>query len=273
MEVVKLNGALAASVTGIDWDAGPVADDFEQIAAALMDHGVLAIAAEGMRPEQHVELAGHFGELEHHEFFENQGPGFEHITVLDSARGDRSSMWHIDEHFLENPPIITMTRAIQLPSWGGDTSFISLHHAFDTLSPRMQNYLDGLCAVHDLARIAEMRWQNGTAGSEQFAEPLLAHKHATHPVVSVHPVNGRRALNVSPTYTRFIEALPSGESKAILDYLFLHMQRPEHAYRHRWAPGDLLIWDNRSVMHHAAADYSDRRVMHRISVIGTARPA
>ena len=80
----------------------------------------------------------------------------------------------------------------------------------------------------------------------------------------------RRALNVSPTYTRFIEGLPLGESKAILDYLYLHMQRPEHAYRHRWAHGDLLIWDNRSVMHHAAADYTDRRVMHRISVIGPA---
>jgi taurine dioxygenase len=113
-----------------------------------------------------------------------------------------------------------------------------------------------------------MRWQGGTGGGEQLAEPLLAHKHATHPVVSVHPINGRRALNVSPTYTRFIEGLPSGESNAILDYLYLHMQRPEHAYRHRWAHGDLLIWDNRSVMHHAAADYTDRRVMHRISVIG-----
>lgn len=268
MKVLKLNGALAASVTGIDWNLGLRDADFDGIEAALGEHGVLAVAAADMRPEQHVELGRHFGELECHEFFENQGPGFEHITVLDSARGDRSSMWHIDEHFLEKPPIITMTRAIQLPSWGGDTSFISLHQAFDTLSPRMQHYLDGLFAVHDLARIAEMRWQGGNAGSEQVAAPLLARKHAAHPVVGVHPVNGRRALYVSPTYTRFIEGLPMNESKAILDYLYLHLQRPEHAYRHRWAPGDLLIWDNRSVMHHASADYTDRRVMHRISVIG-----
>src|SRR5215213_4585915 len=134
MEVVKLNGALAARVTGIDWDIGPDAGDVDKIELALMHNGVLAVAAAGMRPEQHVALAKHFGELEHHEFFENQGPGFEHITVLDSARGDRSSMWHIDEHFLEKPPIITLTRAIQLPAWGGDTSFVSLHQAFDTLS-------------------------------------------------------------------------------------------------------------------------------------------
>jgi taurine dioxygenase len=267
MEVTKLNGALAASITGIDWDAGLSHAHLEGIGAALSEHGVLAVAAAAMRPEQHVELAAHFGELEHHEFFENQGPGFEHITVLDSARGDRSSMWHIDEHFLEQPPIITMTRAIQLPAWGGDTSFISLHAAFESLSPRLQQYLDGLEAMHDLSRIAEMRWQGGSGNSEDLAAPLLAHKHATHRVITEHPANGRRALNVSPTYTRFIVGIPMTESKTILDHLFSHIQRPEQAYRHRWSPGDLLIWDNRSVMHHAAADYTDRRVMHRISVL------
>jgi taurine dioxygenase len=267
MKIAKLNGALAAAVTDIDWQLGLSGDELRDIEEALAEHGVLAVAATAMRPEQHVELAAHFGELEHHEFFQNQGPGFEHITVLDSARGDRSSMWHIDEHFLERPPIITMTRAMQLPPWGGDTSFISLHRAFETLSPRLQRYLDGLTAVHDVARIAEMRWQNGGADGDQVADALRARKYASHPVVLVHPANERPALNVSPTYTRFIEGLPMSESKAILDYLFLHMQKPEHEYRHRWELGDLLIWDNRSVMHYAAADYDERRVMHRISVL------
>jgi taurine dioxygenase len=268
MEVTKLNGALAASITGIDWNEGPSPADRDDIGSALAEHGVLVVAASAMTVEQHVALASHFGELERHEFFENEGPGLEHITVLDSARGDRSSMWHIDEHFLEKPPIITMTRAIQLPPWGGDTSFISLHAAFESLSSRMQAYLEGLEAVHDLSRIAEMRWQGGSGRSDDVAAPLLAHKQATHPVVATHPATGRRALNVSPTYTRFIAGIPMTESKTILEHLFAHMQRPEHAYRHRWAPGDLLIWDNRSVMHHAAADYAERRVMHRISVIG-----
>jgi len=223
-----------------------------------------------MQPNQHVELATHFGELEHHEFFDNQGDGFEHITVLDSERGDRSNMWHIDEQFLEKPPVITMTHAVQLPSYGGDTSFISLHAAYDGLSPRMQQYLDGLTAVHDLARIAEMSWQGGRTGPEHLADELRKGKQASHPVVPVHPVNGRKALYVSPTYTRFIRDLPMAEGKAVLDYLFVHVQRPEFGYRHRWQEGDLLAWDNRSVMHHAAADYDERRLMHRISVIGPA---
>ena len=268
MEIDKLNAALGARVTGIDWDAGLTDTDLDGVAVALADHGVLALDAALMRPEQHVELAAHFGELEHHEFFDNHGDGFEHITVLDSDRGDRSNMWHIDEQFLEKPPVITMTHAIQLPSYGGDTSFISLHAAYDGLSPRMQQYLDGLTAVHDLARIAEMSWQGGRTDAEHLADELRKGKQASHPVVVVHPVNGRRALYLSPTYTRFIQDLPMAEAKAVLDHLFVHVQRPEFGYRHRWQEGDLLVWDNRSVMHHAAADYHERRLMHRISVIG-----
>ena len=78
----------------------------------------------------------------------------------------------------------------------------------------------------------------------------------------------RVLLATADTYTRFIQDLPMAEASAILNYLFLHVQRPEFGYRHRWEEGNLLVWDNRSVMHHAAADYDDRRVMHRISVIG-----
>lgn len=268
MEITRLNGALGARVAGIDWDRGLTDADFDAVESALAAHGVLAVDAARMRPEQHVELARHFGELEHHEFFANQGEGVEHITVLDSERGDRSNMWHVDEQFLEKPPVITMTHAIQLPEYGGDTSFISLHAAYDGLSPRMQQYLEGLRAVHDLARIAEMAWQGGHGGPEHLADELRKGKQASHPVVLVHPQTGRRALYVSPTYTRFVEGLPMPESKAVLDFLYLHVQRPEFGYRHRWHEGDLLVWDNRSVMHHAAADYDHRRVMHRISVIG-----
>ena len=90
METSRLNGALGARVTGIDWDAGLTPDDLAGIEATLYEHGVLAVAALGMRPEQHVQLAGHFGEFEHHEFFRNQGEGLEHLTVLDSDLGDRA---------------------------------------------------------------------------------------------------------------------------------------------------------------------------------------
>ena len=270
MDIARLNGALGARVTGIGWDAGITPDDLAGIEAALYEHGVLAVAALGMRPEQHVQLAGHFGEFEHHEFFRNQGEGLEHITVLDSDLGDRANLWHIDEQFLERPPMVTLTHAIQLPSWGGDTSFISLHAAYDGLSPNMQQYLEGLVAVHDLAMVAEMVWQGGGGDAQRVADDIAKGKQATHPVVIVHPDNGRRSIYVSPTYTLFVQGVPRLEAETVLGFLFAHVQKPEFGYRHRWEPGDLLIWDNRSVMHQAAYDFGERRVMHRISVLPSA---
>jgi taurine dioxygenase len=73
---------------------------------------------------------------------------------------------------------------------------------------------------------------------------------------------------VSETYTRFVLGLPPLEGRTLLQFLFAHLQKPEFQYRHRWQDGDLLIWDNRSVLHYAAFDYDERRIMHRVSVLG-----
>ena len=173
MEVVKLNGALGAHVIGIDWAGGLLDSDFTLFADALAEHSVLAVDAAAMRPEQHVQLARHSASST----LLNRTT--QHHGSL--ARGDKSNMWHIDEQYLTRPPIITMTHSLQAPSWGGDTAFISLHAAYDALSANMDRYLDGLTAVHD------------------------------HGVVLVHPVTGRKALYVSPTYTRFIQGIPMAE--------------------------------------------------------------
>lgn len=269
--VRKLNGALGARLEGVDFRGGdPLAGEvLTTIEAALYEHGVLAVAAADMTDAQHLALASHFGEAEHHQFFPNLGPGLEQVTLLDSTK-DRANMWHMDEPFLERPPIVTMTHAKQLPSYGGDTAFISLHAAYDALSERMQQYLEGLEAVHDLAMIGELSWQTGTSDSSRLLEMLGTGKHTHHPVIRVHPATGRRAIWVSETYTRFIAGLPRNEGNAVLQFLFQHVQRPEFQYRHRWLDGDLLIWDNRSVLHYAAFDYTERRIMHRVSVLAPA---
>jgi taurine dioxygenase len=269
--VRKLNGALGARVEGVDFgDGTTVLDpgDVAGIEAALYEHSVIAVSAASMSPAQHLALARHFGEPEHHQFFPNLGPGLEEVTLLDSER-DRSNMWHMDEPFLERPPIITMTHAQRLPSYGGDTEFIGLHAAYDDLSPRMQCYIEGLSALHDVAVIADHSWIRGRGDAESVAASLTNGRRAEHPLVLVHPHTGRRAYWVCETYTRFIIGLPPLEAKTLLAFLFQHLQRPELHYRHRWQPGDLLIWDNRSVLHYAAFDYEDRRIMHRVSVLGT----
>lgn len=271
IRVQKLNGALAARLHGVDFSSGDPLDDatVAEIASALWEHGVVAIQASEMTPAQHLALARSFGEPERHQFFPNLGPGLEEVTLLDSER-DRANMWHMDEPFLERPPIITMTHAKQLPAHGGDTAFISLHAAYDALSDRMKAYLDGLDAVHDLALIGEHSWRNGNGDAAKLADMLRTGKQAVHPVVRVHPHTGRRAVWVCETYTRFIQGLPPLEARSLLQFLFQHLQRPELQYRHRWEDGDLLIWDNRSVLHYASFDYTDRRVMYRVSVLDDA---
>jgi taurine dioxygenase len=268
MRVKKLNGALGARVDGVDFSGGEVLDKdtMQQIEEALYEHSVLAVSAIDMTAAQHLALARHFGEPERHQFFPNLGEGLEEVTLLDSER-DRSNMWHRDEPFLQRPPMITMTHAKLLPSYGGDTAFISLHAAYDALSDRMKAYLDGLEAVHDLAMIAEHSWRGGSGDAKKLVEMLETGKHAVHPVVRVHPHTGRRAVWVCETYTRFIHGVPPLEARSLLQFLFQHVQRPEYGYRHRWQDGDLLVWDNRSVLHYASFDYDERRRMHRVSVL------
>ncbi|WP_254910283.1 TauD/TfdA dioxygenase family protein [Micromonospora sp. NBS 11-29] len=90
-----------------------------------------------------------------------------------------------------------------------------------------------------------------------------------HPVVRVHPETGRRGIFVNPGFTSHIVGVSEYESRAILDMLYAHLTKPEHIVRHRWRPGDVAMWDNRSTAHYANRDYGDaRRVMHRITLRG-----
>ncbi|MDY0006923.1 MAG: TauD/TfdA family dioxygenase [Spongiibacteraceae bacterium] len=265
--VTRLNGALGARVDGIDYASGIDAATLATLRDALARHHVLCVEGAPMTPAQHLQIARHFGEPEHHDFYPNLGPGLEHVTVLDSTKGGRADMWHSDEQYLAQPPQFTFTRAIELPPHGGDTAFISLCAAFDALSPRLQQCLDGLQAMHDYAQIIEFAWQVGLVTAAEVGKALQSDRQTLHPLVTVHPPSGRKTLFVSPTYTRFIQDLSFVESKHLLALLFEHVQRPEFQYRHRWQPGDLMIWDNRCTLHYAVNDYDQRRVMHRISVM------
>jgi taurine dioxygenase len=234
---------------------------------------VLAIDAQEMAPGQQLEIARLFGEPEHHVFFPNLGKGLEHVSVLDSKAGERADRWHIDEVFLQNPPSITTLHAQVLPSFGGDTAFISMGAAYDALSPRMQAYLEGLTAVFDYAKIAELSWVLGNAGAEKMAQYAGQMRWSEHPVVRTHPVTGRRSLYLETTYLRHIRGLPEREGKAVAALLLEHVQRPEFGYRHSWRLGDLLLWDNRSVMHYAVNDFTEHRRMYRVSVMPAAEAA
>jgi taurine dioxygenase len=171
---------------------------------------------------------------------------------------------------MAKPTLASLLYALEIPSYGGETMFTSTVRAYDELSETMKDLLSGLSAVHDY----------NLAYEEYFAQfsdrpPLSPEQKAKvppvqHPIVRTHPETGKKVLFVNPGFTRQIVGMTEAESRAILSFLFQHAVQPHMMYRHRWAKGDLVIWDNRSTWHLAVADYdmAEPRHMHRTSVEG-----
>lgn len=269
MEIRPLGIALGAEVVGLDLASGPLDEGaLAGIQKALLDHQVVVLRDVELAPEQHVRLGEQFGEVEVHAFFPNLGPGQERVSVLDSEDGTRSSMWHTDESFLERPPMGTLLHARVIPPVGGDTCWASMTAAYEALSPAMKRYLEGMTAEHGLSRVAEMKHRAGHASTAELGAAIAEDRRAAHPVVAVHPDTGARSLYVNPTYTRWLHGVPADESEAVLRLLFAHATHERFVYRHRWAAGDLVLWDNRATMHIALADFDGHRRMHRVSVLG-----
>ena len=265
--VRQLGPAIGAEVLDLNLADIMLPQTLAALEAALVKHEALVLHVPELTPAQHLAIAQHFGEPEVHTFYPNLGPGYEQITLIDSKLGDRADMWHHDESFLPHPPIVTMTHAKILPPCGGDTCWISMTTAYDALSGRMKQYLDGLLAWHDMNGPMTTALRQNVVTHERYLEVIKMGRRHLHPVVSTHPVTGRKALNISPTYTTHIDGLAPAESDAVLAYLHAHCQHVQFVYRHRCTLGDMVLWDNRSVIHNAILDYRPhQRRMQRASV-------
>lgn len=200
-------------------------------------------------------------------------PDHPEILELDGAAGGRNARWHTDVTFVTTPPAASVLVADHLPAVGGDTMWADLAGAYDSLSPAVRELADGLEAVHRITPLAY--WGEPADSAMGREDALLLLKQAAevppviHPVVRVHPVTGRRALFVNPGFTSHLLGLSRIESDALLGLFHAQTTRPEHLVRHRWRPGDVVIWDNRATMHYAVDDYgTTERRMRRVTVRG-----
>ena len=141
-----------------------------------------------------------------------------------------------------------------------------MYRAFETLSSGMQRLFDGMEAIHSAEATMRRTRERGTDALPIDSVP----PPRAHPVVRTHAGTGRRALFVNPHFTDSFAGMTQHESAPLLDYLAEHSTRPENIYRHRWAVGDVLMWDNRCTMHYAVRDYDDtvHRKHHRTTASG-----
>ena len=170
-----------------------------------------------------------------------------------------------DLSYLELPSKASLLYALEVPPSGGDTMLTSMYAAYESLSDKMREMIDGLTAVHDFQHVSRYFPTSGPNDAQTGLTPPVE-----HPVVRTHPETGRKALFVNPGFTTHIVDLARAESDALLELLFAHATKPEFIYRHRWQLNDVLLWDNRCTMHHAVHDFhgTGDRHMHRTTVLG-----
>ena len=262
MEIAQLSGPLGAEVWGLDLARGLDQNALAEVRAALAVHKVLAFRDQELTPEQHVALTERLGGALRLPFIAPLAAHPEIIAVLKEAEErDISTFggtWHSDFTFLEAPPSYTLLYALEAPQFGGDTAFANQILAYQELSTGMRELLDELHAVHSAAGLAAL-----------YGESAKEAPHATHPVVRTHDETGERALYVCRAFTERFTDWTREESRSVLNYLYSHTTRPEVQARHNWQAGDLVMWDNRCLLHYAVHDHGDdARVIHRTQVAG-----
>jgi taurine dioxygenase len=264
--VTKLTPAIGAEIGGVDLseplDDGAVA----AIRQALTDN--LVIFFRNQKPlddETHIRVGRHFGTLDLSEIQPTPRPNRE-VLVLDqvSPKGEGADRWHRDRTYLEAPPLGSILQCVQPPELGGDTCWASMYAAYDALSAPMQKFIDGLSARHGIDRLASY----SRKVSEHLGERLETWPSTIHPLVEVHPESGRKALNVNANWTADVVGLTKAESDMLLDFLFEHVKQPEFQVRYHWQINDVAFWDNRACLHYAVPDYTSRRIMKRVALVG-----
>jgi taurine dioxygenase len=272
MAVRLLSPALGAEIIGVDLSRPLDDKTVAAIKQAWNEHLILLFRDQKLSEDDQVRFARYFGELQSRprpkELRAEAKMKNPEIMLVSNIREngkligslpDGEMQFHSDMCYIPTPPKGTFLYAIEIPSEGGDTLFLNMYKAYETLSPEMKARLKDKTAVNIFLY--------GSTSRDGNKPDFNIHPHASHPVVRIHSDTGRPALYVNRLMTWNIEGVADAESAAILESLFDHIEQPQFIYGHKWKVGDLILWDNRCTLH-ARTDFSDqeRRLLRRVVV-------
>ena len=269
LKVDPITPAIGAEISNIDLTIPIEETTCELIYQLLIEYQVIFFRNQPISPKHHLVLARTLGEPEEAHPVYPHVDGFPHIVLLknSSENPPDTNDWHTDLTFRQEPPFASLLSAKLVPISGGDTLWLSLSKAYETLPETIKSELKTMTAVHDMGGFRNQFAKGQMEGSRI----VRAHKEigsAIHPVIQTHPVSGREFLYVNESFTNHVVGLRTSESNRLLSYLFQHINQPEHQVRFRWKPDSMAIWDNRCTSHYAISDYlPQERVMHRITVV------
>lgn len=280
IEILPSGCGIGAEVRGLDLGQGLDDASFVEICDAWHEHLVLLFRGQTLDDRALVDLARHFGALEQSprsEVSDEVGayaPSMPEVTIISNIEvngqpigslGAGEADWHADMTFTERPPSACLLYALKLPPSGGNTMFASMYRAYETLAPDLRQRIEGRRAIHDYSMTSAGDLRKGIEAVTDVRET----PGARHPLVVTHPETGRRALLLGRRRNSYILGLPVPESEALLDELWAHACTQAQAFELVWQLGDLVIWDNRCVMHRRDPfDGKRRRLLHRTQVVG-----
>ena len=266
IKFTRLGGHIGADVHQIDLSQPLGQHDVAAIREGLSEHLVLFFREQKLLSfDEHKALASNFGEPETTTYRRQDVDDKVQIMEADIGQGPSTRPpFHADSSFRDNRPLGAFLQAHVVPEAGGDTCFSSMYAAYESLSPAMRSFLEGLECYHSLAHMH--RRHMGKPGYDLRLN-LEENAPLKTPVIRLHPESGRKFLNVNTIYTSHIDGLREDESELLLDFLYAHIRRPEFEVRMRWNVGDVAFWDNWSTQHCGVPDFTGHRRMQRVSIL------
>jgi taurine dioxygenase len=273
ISVTSLSDHTGAAVTGVDLSKPVDVDVQAQLNKAFVEHSVLVVRDQSLTPNQMLDAVQLFGDVFHQQntrFALPECPDIHYISNQDKyADGSRyipGGGFHTDQSNAEEPPKATVLFAVELPDRGGDTQYFNLQEAYDDLPADMKARIEGLKAVQVYQNRHSTRKLMGlsTENKAKVAPSVI------HPIVRTHPESRRKGLYINPIRIDSIVGMDDSEALPLLDDLLAHATQDKFEYRHQWRAGDLVMWDNRCLLHKANADYDmdQMRYLYRVMLRG-----
>jgi taurine dioxygenase len=281
VKIIPTGASFGAEISGLDLRS--ISDgDFDRIHRSWVENLVLLFRGQTLSDDDLIAFSQRFGALDWapvqetgRRFVDGHPEIYVVSNVIENGEpigslGAGEAVWHTDMSYIADPPKASMLYAIEVPPKGGDTGFVNMYAAYQSLSPELKRRIQTLQLKHDGTYNSGGYVRQGVAAVDDPVNSV----GAVHPLVCTHPESGRRALYLGRRRNAYIVGLPLAESEALLDELWSYASRDELTWYNQWRVGDLVLWDNRCTMHRRDPfDSNARRIMHRTQIKGETRPA
>ena len=274
LTISRLSEHTGAEVIGVDLTQAIDPDTKAALNRAFTEHSVLVVRDQHMAPHQVLTAVQLFGDvfIQHNTRISlPECPEIHYISnqdkFPDGTRYIPGEGYHTDHSNDARPPKATVLFAVTLPDRGGDTQYVNMHMAYETLPPATKARIADLKGIHVYQNSHSTRKLMGLteAAKERVPNAVI------HPIVRTHPETGRKAIYINPIRIEGILGMSHSEALPLLDELLEHAVLEQHQYRHKWRKGDLVMWDNRCLLHKANGDYdmNQLRYLYRVMLKGS----